>query len=376
MWTGVAMRKKQGAFIERHKDKIVLIFFSLVGCVAVIELAFNLIRPVAPSVQLDAELGWVSRPNASGYVDERLGQPKFYVWTDEHGLTNGIVGEGENILLLIGDSMLPPYYDPEYSAPQVFLVSPEVSKKYRIANGSIGGYGTDQELLRLKALLKRLKNVSDVALFFLPLNDFSNNVSDHVNWKTLGDIPKPFFELKSDSLVYHPPYNISHDPFARPLLERSYFYRLWNKLRNHLEERISPQVAPIDERNENFERFFRPQYTGEYTPEFKRAQEITARLLREVKRSCNEYKANLHLFAFDSPRFLSFMSHGESMREKCRLQRNFERTVEETFRMAGLPFTWIVLEEDELIPGDIHPNRKGIAWIAQIVMGKVASASP
>lgn len=371
----IFIREKGRGFIQRHKDKIILLSFSLLFCVVCVELLFNLLRPVAPNVQLDPEVGWVGRPNASGYIKERLGQPGYYVWSDDFGLPNGIAGEGARTLLLIGDSMLSPYYDPEHSAPQVFLINPDVSKRFKIANGSIGGYGTDQELLRLKTLLKRIQNVSDVALFFLPLNDFANNVSDHVNWKSLGDIPKPFFELKSDSLVYHSPISIAHDPFASPFLEHFVLYRLWNDLRNHLEEKISPQAAPIEERNENFERFFRPQYTAEYTPEFKQAQQITVRLLQEVKRVCDQHKATLHVFVFDSPRYLSFMSRGASREEKNRLQENFQRTIEETFRMAGLPFTWIVLEEDELIPKDIHPNREGIARVAQIVMTEVAGAS-
>jgi hypothetical protein len=372
----VAMRKKQGAFIERHKDKIVLTFFSFLISLGLAEVLINLFRPAMPQfVQLDPELGWVPKPNVAGIVNERLGQPRFYASTDEFGL-NGIVGEGDSIILLIGDSMLNAFYDPEYSAPQVFLVSDQVTKRYRIANGSVGAYGTDQELLRMKQLLRRLQHVSDVVVCFLPLNDFANNVWHEVYMKGVGTVPKPFFEIHGDSLVYYPPAPLPEDPFARPAIERFGLYRAWSDLRNILEGAISDAAAPINERSDTFDTYFKGQYAAELSSEFRSAQRLTARLFREMKNACEQHRVTLHLFAFDSPRFLSFMSHGESMQEKCRLQRNFERTVEETFRMAGLPFTWIVLEEDELIPGDIHPNRKGIARIAQIVMGKVASASP
>jgi hypothetical protein len=372
----VAMRKKSAGFVERYKDKIVLTFFSFLISLGLAEVLINLVRPAMPQFhQLDPELGWVPKPDVAGFVNERLGQPRFYASTDELGLY-GVVGEGDSIILLIGDSMLTPYYDPEYSAPQVFLVSELVTKRYRIANGSVGGYGTDQELLRMRKLLRQLHDVSDVVVFFLPLNDFANNMWHGVYVKGVGELPKPFFELHADSLVYCPPAPISEGLFDRPAIERFGLYRAWSDLRNILEGAISDEAAPINERSDTFDTYFKGQYAAELSSEFRTAQRLTARLFREMKNACEQHRVTLHVFAFDSPRFLSFISRGESMQEKCRLQRNFERTVEETFRMAGLPFTWIVLEEDELIPGDIHPNRKGIARIAQIVMGKLAGASP
>ena len=48
-----------------------------------------------------------------------------------------------------------------------------------------------------------------------------------------------------------------------------------------------------------------------------------------------------------------------------------KQTVTLTFSDAGVPFQWLRLDEDEIIPHDIHPNKSGMDKVARQVMKDV-----
>ncbi len=347
-------------WVARNAPNILLSQVSFLVTTVIVEVALRMILPhTPPFLKQDDLMGWVPRAGVSGTVGARFGQPPYHLFVDVNGFVDGIAGEGRRLVLLLGDSMLWPYYSPDYSAPAVF--ARECLGKCRVVNASVTGYGTDQQLLWLKRSLTVQPGVTDVAFFFLPINNYGKNYAYRVNFMGLGGIRKPRFEVRGngENLVLVQPVVRSGDIFD-PAWPYSWgYYRAWSLLRDRIFEPMfvaGESDVPAKHRFDDLDMFYQ-LYQNEPSQAFRETQKLTVSLIAEIAAECRKKDVGLHAFVFDSPTELR--NGGLNA---------FERNVQATFDDAKVRFQWIRFEEDDLIPSDIHPNRQGLRKIAHIVM--------
>lgn len=366
-------RRSVRAKIREHCDKLGLLAASLLFSALLMELVLSLTLPRVPAfLEPDSPMGWKPRANTSGRVPERLGQRPYSMFIDSNGLVNGVAGNGDRLLLLIGASMLWPYFDPPFSAPFVF--SKYANDRYRIVNGSVTTYGTDQEYLRLCSILERINGVTDVAFFFLPLNNFSKNAHSTIEMKGIGKVPKPRFVFDHGRLTMIPPGILGYDPFEPGWLMNIGFVRAWSQLRNRIEAgMVSGRDVRDDTTSSNFQDYFLELYMNDVSDYFSESQQVTASLLAAIKDECARKNVQLHAFVFDSPVYTSYAAHSKLAKSpRFGGHQAMVRNVESVFLSAGMSFDWLILEADELIPNDIHPNKQGMEKIARLVMQRVS----
>jgi lysophospholipase L1-like esterase len=373
-----AMSKKSvRESIQQHTDKIAVLIGSIFVSAAFMEFVLSLAIPRVPDfLQHDPVIGWKPRPNVSGRVPERLGQAPYSLSVDSNGFVNGVAGTGSRLLLLLGDSMLWPYFEPDDSPPAVFARYAQAP--IRIANASITTVGTDQELLRLREIVQKNLNVTDLAFFFLPFNDYHNNVQPLIEMKGIGPVQKPIFILKGNKLELRPPAPEPFDRLSKPPLEISGLYRAWNVLRNAWESRSAPDTGYALDRDHKVDSttFLYQLYSTNHTVPFRSACTLTSMLIENIKTLCDSAGIVLKAYAFESPVYVRYARADlGNQHELNRAEACMRETVARTFADARVAFKWIRLEENEMIPNDIHPNKAGMHKIARLVMRDVLEAS-
>jgi hypothetical protein len=143
-------------------------------------------------------MGWINKPNVDGKV--RVTRDVFFNRRhNSHGLRSlrEIIHEkspGVKRILLIGDSFFWGYGVDDRDVVSEILQQ-RVGPGIEIINGSVTGYGTDQELLWLAE--EGLKYQPDIVILgFFPTNDL-----DEISTSLSYGYPKPYFSFDGDSLV-------------------------------------------------------------------------------------------------------------------------------------------------------------------------------
>ncbi len=190
--------------------ELLLALFSLLATAALLvmlELALRVLRPcpcpdacsgsVMTCLHAYSEVyGWELRR------DLRLERDGIRYTTNSAGyrgrLYSGERDSAHTRLLMLGDSVA---YGLDVDDEQVFSRRLEIGPgRYQVVNLSVAGYGTDQELLRLRH--EGLGFRPDVVLVhFCRANDFADNMLPSFLYN--GVHPKPYFTLEGDRLELH-----------------------------------------------------------------------------------------------------------------------------------------------------------------------------
>ena len=198
-----------------------------------------------PLTRRDSELGWALRPDVAGLEGSAP-------W--EVGLTTNADGfrdvahdaakaPGAFRIVVLGDSFVFGSGVPQGSVLTRRLAA-HLGPGFEIVNLGCPGYGTDQELLTLRRLGRKL--APDLVLLGFFWNDVMENASEEIY-----GMPKPHFTLEGDRLTLVPPAGASPPTaFARfdaALASRSH---LWSLLRNALSSagraaRAEPEARPV-----------------------------------------------------------------------------------------------------------------------------------
>jgi len=168
-----------------------LFSWSLIICFLAIgasESYFNIAKP--SQYQLDPELGWTLKPNFMRNLKQLSLDGKSYpvsFSTNENGLrTHGDLRSATTKILVLGDSHTAENYvsnkDMWYSimADRLNAAQGLLGKEYFVWAGGGGGWGSYQELLLLRRLLKQVR--PDIFVLQFCENDFVNN---HKQWESM-----------------------------------------------------------------------------------------------------------------------------------------------------------------------------------------------
>jgi hypothetical protein len=99
-------------------------------------------------------------------------------------------------------------------------------------------------------------------------------------------------------------------------------------------------------------------------------------LIENIKVLCDSAGIVLKAYVFESPVYVRYARADlDNQHELNRAEACMRETVARTFADAGVAFKWIRLEENEMIPNDIHPNKSGMRKIARLVMRDVLEGS-
>jgi len=178
--------------MKQSKNRFLRLFgWSLAICLLAIgasEYFFNIAKP--SQYQLDPELGWTLKPNFRRNLMQLSLDGKSYpvsFSTDENGLrTHGDLESAKTKILVLGDSHTAENYvsngDMWYSvmADRLNATPGLLDKEYFVWAGGGGGWGSYQELLLLKRLLKQVR--PDIFILQFCENDFVNN---HKQWESI-----------------------------------------------------------------------------------------------------------------------------------------------------------------------------------------------
>lgn len=145
-------------------------------------------------------LGWANKPNVRGSVHIRRNL-SFRRTHNGNGLRSlREIGyqkkPGVKRVLLLGDSF---FWGHGVNDEEVIseVLQRKVGGKFEIINGSVTGYGTDQELLWLSG--EGIKYQPDVVI----LGMFPTNDIDEITKSVMYYYPKPFFTLERQRLTVH-----------------------------------------------------------------------------------------------------------------------------------------------------------------------------
>ena len=248
-------------------------------------------------------LGWVNKPNVSGSVHITRSL-SFHRTHNSHGLRSlreisYEKAKGVKRILLLGDSF---FWG--FGVDDEDIVSEALQRKLgagtEVVNGSVTGYGTDQELLWLTE--EGLKYKPDVVVLgFFPTNDI-----DEISRSIMYSYPKPYFELAGKRLIIH---NVPV-PDTRETRRKAFeapdtvFGRVKQYLRYHthtypfLAGRLN--AVPVFRRlflDAGLAEEFTNRMPGivEHQLQPERAQDLADALIMEMRRVANENKAQFLL---------------------------------------------------------------------------------
>jgi hypothetical protein len=178
--------------MKQTKNRFWRLFGWLLAlCLLVIgtsEYFFNTTKP--SQYQLDPELGWTLKPNFMRNLTQSSLDGKSYsvsFSTNENGLrTHGDLSGAKTKILVLGDSHTAENYVSNnamwYSVMVDRLNATQdlLGKEYFVWAGGGGGWGSYQELLLLKRLLRQVR--PDIFILQFCENDFVNN---HKEWESI-----------------------------------------------------------------------------------------------------------------------------------------------------------------------------------------------
>jgi hypothetical protein len=190
---------------------VALVIFSVVLSLIPIELAFrfSMGMPVfkwddwrmnrlaftrlGEHAEFDPYLGWALKPNFSSESHNTL----------DHGIRRNAreteVRTGH--VLAVGDSFTEGWEVDDDDSWPAYL---ELMSKQPVVNAGVGGYGTDQILLRTEQLLPIIRPHT-VIIGFLHFDLYRTG---HTSFGA----PKPWFSVEKGELVYHPPAPVERAP--------------------------------------------------------------------------------------------------------------------------------------------------------------------
>ncbi len=165
--------------------------WSLAICLLAIGISEYFFNTTKPSqYQLDPELGWTLKPNFMRNLTQSSLDGKSYsvsFSTNENGLrTHGDLSSAKTKILVLGDSHTAENYVSNnamwYSVMVERLNATQnlLGKEYFVWAGGGGGWGSYQELLLLRRLLKQVR--PDIFILQFCENDFVNN---HKEWESI-----------------------------------------------------------------------------------------------------------------------------------------------------------------------------------------------
>lgn len=292
--------------------KVVLVGLSVAVALVLAEAALRLLDLPARPVS-----GW----KCSAAVPEEQRNQLSY-----RGRSIGY-GEGDLVVLLVGDSQVEAVHCDFPSMPEVLLegyLARGLDCEVRVFSLAAPGYGQDQEYFALKQYFQRYR-ADLVVLWETPANDVWNNIFP-THWPgTTDGWPKPTFWLEGDSLAG--PSEDPGDPIALP------GPRLWWLARRILglpwgrdaawEERLPRAYAPLESctsevredwqrrwdrdfactRQENLatEKSHLAIYLTPRSPRMEYGVELTNRLLGRIQRLCEGHGADFVAFSREEP---------------------------------------------------------------------------
>ncbi len=156
----------------------------------------------------DPLLGWVSRPDFRSPYHNTLA----------HGIRRNFdeaeVRTGQ--ILAVGDSFTEGWEVLDSESWPAYL---EKRVKKAVINGGVGGYGTDQIILRTEQLLPIVKPKVLIVGFL----DFDIFRTGHTHFGS----PKPWFTVENGALKYHPPALVTVRRQAGFMVRAGYWARHW-----------------------------------------------------------------------------------------------------------------------------------------------------
>ncbi len=125
-------------------------------------------------------------------------------------------------VLLFGDSFARGAYPPRYGWQGLLARKPSLASRYRLLNFGVRGYGVDQTLLLMKAVLPEWRDRSPVVVFSLLVDDDLDRCALRFR-----SGPKPWFEVEGGELLLHEPGDGGTTAWLRdhPPRIRSYLWR-------------------------------------------------------------------------------------------------------------------------------------------------------
>ena len=201
--TGGKQRGDPGTSRGRWAN-ILLLLASITATFAVIEIGFRVAtglpvlrweewrqRHVVANrlgghAQVDPVLGWVSKPNFSSPGHTSL----------QHGIRrNGTETEiRTGHILAVGDSFTEGWEVEDDDSWPAYL---ERMTGIPVINAGVGGYGTDQTILRAEQMLPIVKPKT----LIIGILDFDLDRTEHTSFHS----PKPWFSVENGALQHHPP---------------------------------------------------------------------------------------------------------------------------------------------------------------------------
>ena len=263
----------------------VLALVSVIASLLLIEVSFRLVfglpvfkledwrmlrvayNRLGQHAEFDAELGWKLKPNYVSPVHNTL----------DHGIRRN--GQETEIrtghVLAVGDSFTEGWEVEDDDSWPAYL---ELMSGRAVVNGGVGGYGTDQIILRAEQLLPVVKPHTLIVGFL----NFDLYRTAH---KSFG-ASKPWFTVEKGELRYHPP-----DP-PEAKLEPTTWRRLSNALRDGL-----AQFAVVDFiMARGAQGFWYGNANAEYVKVDNDPVQVTCLLLERLKKKTNEMNIRTLLF--------------------------------------------------------------------------------
>jgi hypothetical protein len=156
----------------------------------------------------DPQLGWVPRPDFRSSYHNTLA----------HGIRRNFdeteIRTGQ--ILAVGDSFTEGWEVGDGESWPAYL---EKLLKRPVVNGGVGGYGTDQIILRTEQLLPVVKP-KELIVGFLEFDIFR---AGHMHFGS----PKPWFAIENGELKYHPPALVTVRREAGFFVRAGYWARHW-----------------------------------------------------------------------------------------------------------------------------------------------------
>jgi len=264
---------------------------------------------VGTVVRFDPELGWSLDPGSHVHVVDRTRDLDYHVRINSLGMREREIPPpqaGRKRILHIGDSVaFGVGVEAQWRSSD--FMGRALGGSAEVLNAAIPGFGTDQEVLLLERIARRLQP-DIVVLDFFMVNDVINNGLEHV---FLGTAPKPRFALQGDSLVLA---SAVHRPQAPPsqrlrfhtrnLLRKSHFLVMLVRSFEQATGR-GPKAPTYDAFPRGFGRdpgnhpvTHWSVFESPYDERMEMAWRTTEALLERMDQFCDEIGAELVVFVF------------------------------------------------------------------------------
>ncbi|NIM20673.1 MAG: hypothetical protein GTO51_10670 [Candidatus Latescibacteria bacterium] len=258
-------------------------------------------------IQFDAKLGWLLKPGSYLHSVDRGRGLDYRIRINSLGLRERSISmqkpAGKKRVLILGDSIA---FGTGVEIGERFsdLLGNHLGEGIEVVNGSICGWGNDQELLFYETFARRLN--PDIVVLTLTLNnDILNNMLDHLYLETA---PKPRFLLRSDSLILDEghlvPPKLPLSLKIRRLFRKSRFLvYIKRRLDMRRYQQITDALTHIPTRGFEKKRLeedcsYWSVYRKGYGQRFEQGWNVTEAILSRFISRCNEHGTKPIIFAF------------------------------------------------------------------------------